>query len=143
MISYYKYTTGEAFTLNGDDYTGSFHILSGVAYTGQYPSVDTLELTPKDTFLSDIYVNELNLDTTYTINKGDSMAKGKFGSSKQRVSSNTNTNADTNNGGILGSGIFGHFGSIVQCDANDDSMFCTLSKFVSTIMMLLFLAVLA
>lgn len=73
------------------------------------------------------------------------MAKRKFGSSKQRVSSNTNTNADadTNNGGILGSGIFGHFGSIVQCDANDDSMFCTLSKFVSTIMMLLFLAVLA
>ena len=71
------------------------------------------------------------------------MAKGKFGSSKQRVSSNTNTNADTNNGGILGSGIFGHFGSIVQCDATDDSMFCTLSKFVSTIMMLLFLAVLA
>lgn len=65
MISYYKYTTGEAFTLNGDDYTGSFHILSGVAYTGQYSSIDSLELTPKDTFLSDIYVNELNLDTTY------------------------------------------------------------------------------
>jgi hypothetical protein len=73
------------------------------------------------------------------------MAKRNFGSSKQRVSTNKNTNADadTNNGGILGSGIFGHFGSIVQCDANDKSMFCTLTKFVSTIMMLLFLAVLA
>lgn len=50
-------------------------------------------------------------------------------------------NSNNNNGGILGSGIFGHFGSIVQCDANDDSMFCTLSKLVSTIMMLIFLAV--
>lgn len=70
------------------------------------------------------------------------MAKRRFGSSKQKGGSNTNEN-NTNNGGILGSGIFGHFGSIVQCDANDDSMFCTLSKFVSTIMMLLFLAVLA
>ena len=44
-----------------------------------------------------------------------------------------------NNGGILGSGVFGHFGSIVKCDAQDDSMFCTLSKIVSTIMMLMFL----
>jgi len=55
--------------------------------------------------------------------------------------SNSNRNSNNNNGGILGSGIFGHFGSIVQCDANDDSMFCTLSKLVSTIMMLIFLAV--
>ena len=45
-----------------------------------------------------------------------------------------------NNGGILGSGVFGHFGSIVKCDAQDDSMFCTLSKIVSTIMMFMFLA---
>ena len=44
------------------------------------------------------------------------------------------------NGGILGSGVFGHFGSIVKCDAQDDSMFCTLSKMVSIIMMLMFLA---
>ena len=62
------------------------------------------------------------------------MAKKRIGSSKQKVD---------NNGGILGSGIFGHFGSMVQCDSNDDSMFCTLSKIVSTIMMLLFLAVIA
>jgi hypothetical protein len=45
-----------------------------------------------------------------------------------------------NNGGILGSGVFGHFGSIVKCDAQDESMFCTLSKMVSIIMMLMFLA---
>jgi hypothetical protein len=43
-------------------------------------------------------------------------------------------------GGILGSGVFGHFGSIVKCDAQDESMFCTLSKIVSVIMMLMFLA---
>jgi hypothetical protein len=51
-------------------------------------------------------------------------------------------NRNSNNGGIMGSGIFGHFGSLVNCDANDDSAFCTLSKLVSTIMMLLFLAAL-
>lgn len=57
------------------------------------------------------------------------------------LSKGNNNNNNNNNGGILGSGIFGHFGSIVQCDANDNSMFCTLSKLVSTIMMLIFLAV--
>jgi hypothetical protein len=51
------------------------------------------------------------------------MAKKRIGSSKQNANSN-------NNGGILGSGIFGHFGSMVQCDANDDSMFCTLSNII-------------
>jgi len=61
---------------------------------------------------------------------------------KKGVTKHNDVSKDNNNnGGILGSGIFGHFGSIVQCDANDDSMFCTLSKIVSTIMMLVFLAV--
>ena len=68
------------------------------------------------------------------------MAKKRIGSSKPSKQKVDNV---SNNGGILGSGIFGHFGSMVQCDANDDSMFCTLSKLVSTIMMLLFLAVTA
>ena len=75
------------------------------------------------------------------------MARRNVGSSNRRVGINKNTNntdnTNTNNGGILGSGIFGHFGSVVQCDANDDSMFCTLSKFVSTVAMLIFLAVIA
>ena len=52
---------------------------------------------------------------------------------------NSNSSA-TNNGGIMGSGIFGMFGSTVQCKADDNSMFCTLSKFVNIIIMIFFLA---
>jgi len=36
-----------------------------------------------------------------------------------------------NNGGILGSGIFGMVGSVVQCKADDNSWFCSLSKLVN------------
>jgi len=42
-------------------------------------------------------------------------------------------------GGILNSGIFGMFGTVVQCKADDTSMFCTLSKIVNGLMMILFL----
>jgi len=35
------------------------------------------------------------------------------------------------NGGILGSGIFGLFGTTIQCDSTDDSMYCNFMKFVN------------
>jgi tetrahydromethanopterin S-methyltransferase subunit D len=44
-----------------------------------------------------------------------------------------------NNGGIMGSGIFGMFGSTVVCKSDDTSLFCTLSKTVNTIIMIGFL----
>ena len=44
-----------------------------------------------------------------------------------------------NNGGIMGSGIFGMFGTVVQCKAEDTSAFCTLSKIVNMIIMIGFL----
>ena len=40
------------------------------------------------------------------------------------------------NGGIMGSGIFGMFGSTVVCNAEDTSTFCMLSKAVNVIMMI-------
>jgi zona occludens toxin (predicted ATPase) len=40
------------------------------------------------------------------------------------------------NGGIMGSGIFGMFGSTVVCNAEDTSTFCMLSKTVNVIMMI-------
>lgn len=55
---------------------------------------------------------------------------------------NTNSNNDystMNNGGIMGSGIFGMFGSTVHCKAEDDSMYCNLTKFVNIIMMIFFI----
>jgi len=61
------------------------------------------------------------------------MAKGRVGGGAN------NNNSTGNNGGIMGSGIFGMFGTTVRCDANDNSMFCTLSKFVNIIIMIIFL----
>jgi hypothetical protein len=46
-----------------------------------------------------------------------------------------------NNGGIMGSGIFGMFGSTVVCKSDDTSMFCTLSKIVNVIIMIGFLLI--
>jgi hypothetical protein len=57
-----------------------------------------------------------------------------------RVKNTGGSSSNTpNNGGILGSGIFGMFGTTVRCDANDNSMFCSLSKLVNVIIMILFL----
>ncbi len=63
------------------------------------------------------------------------MGKGKIS-----VKNNDN-NITPNNGGIMGSGIFGMFGTTVRCDANDNSFFCSVSKLVNLIMMFLFLAI--
>jgi tetrahydromethanopterin S-methyltransferase subunit D len=43
------------------------------------------------------------------------------------------------NGGIMGSGIFGMFGSTVVCNAQDTSTFCMLSKAVNVIIMIGFI----
>ncbi len=62
------------------------------------------------------------------------MAKGV------RVKNTGNANNQpSNNGGIMGSGIFGMFGTTVRCEANDNSLFCSLSKFVNVIIMIIFL----
>lgn len=34
----------------------------------------------------------------------------------------------SSNGGILGSGIFGFFGSTVNCNSNDNSYYCNIMK---------------
>jgi hypothetical protein len=57
MISYFKYDDGNAFTLDSAPYSGYFHVLSGVAYSGKKPSYESRELTPKSNFLSDLYLN--------------------------------------------------------------------------------------
>lgn len=36
-------------------------------------------------------------------------------------------------GGIMGSGIFGHFGSFVNCQATDTSYYCSFMKLLTTI----------
>jgi hypothetical protein len=41
--------------------------------------------------------------------------------------------ARSNNGGIAGSGIFGGIGSVVQCKAEDDSLYCKFAKLMNII----------
>ena len=56
MISYFKYDNGNAFTLNTVPYSGYFHVLSSVAYSGKKPGYNSEILTPNSNFLSELYL---------------------------------------------------------------------------------------
>jgi hypothetical protein len=59
---------------------------------------------------------------------------------KGRINSKTNNDStNSGNGGIMGSGIFGMFGSTVHCDANSNSFYCSMTKLVNLIIMFFFL----
>ena len=64
MIGYFKYTTGNAFTLSGDDYTGLFNIVNGVAYTGKSRTSSSKILSASDTFLANCFLNKFEFDRT-------------------------------------------------------------------------------
>jgi hypothetical protein len=40
------------------------------------------------------------------------------------------------NGGIMGSGIFGFFGTTIRCDATDESMYCQIMKLFNLLIVL-------
>lgn len=40
-------------------------------------------------------------------------------------------------GGILGSGIFGFFGTTIKCDSNDDSTYCSIMKIFNLLIVFL------
>jgi hypothetical protein len=56
MISYFKYTNGDAFTLNDVDYSGFFTIVDSVAYTGKVKDSNSELLTPKQNFISNFFL---------------------------------------------------------------------------------------
>ena len=58
---------------------------------------------------------------------------GKMG--KMRKSSSTT--GGSSNGGILGSGIFGMFGSQVVCKGTDDSLYCNIMKMFNVLMVVI------
>ena len=68
MISYYKYTDGEAFTINDIDYVGFFNVIDGKAYTGKKKTESSAELVPKQRFISEIYLKQLEFDSNYNQN---------------------------------------------------------------------------
>jgi hypothetical protein len=66
MIEYFKYTTGESFTLSGADYSGFVNVRDGVAYTGKTFSVSSKILQPQDTFFANCILDKLEFDRTVT-----------------------------------------------------------------------------
>jgi hypothetical protein len=62
MTLYFKYDEGNAFTLDGVDYVGFFHVINGVAYSGKSPSVDSMELTSKGTYLAELFLSQAKFD---------------------------------------------------------------------------------
>jgi len=65
MISYFKFSSGEAFTLNGVDYIGFFNVEDGIAYTGRKKSITSEQLVQKNTFISDFYLNKMEFDNQF------------------------------------------------------------------------------
>jgi len=64
MISYFKYTDGSLFTLNGLDYKGMFNNIGGEFYTGTVRSSSSKILASKGRLLNRIYDNEIDFDFT-------------------------------------------------------------------------------
>ena len=44
------------------------------------------------------------------------------------------------NGGILGSGIFGFFGTTIKCDSTDNSLYCNIMKLFNLLIVFLVIA---
>ena len=45
----------------------------------------------------------------------------------------------SNNGGIGGSGVYGLFGTTIHCDSEDDSLYCSLMKFMNVLVLFIIL----
>jgi hypothetical protein len=56
-------------------------------------------------------------------------------------SSSGNSSTQVSNGGIMGSGIFGNFGTMIYCKAEDDSTYCKFMKVFNVLMVLIFIGV--
>lgn len=65
MKSYFKHTNGESLTLNGESYTGFFHIVNNVPYTDPYCKPDSEELKWKTTFRGNLFENRMEFDNSY------------------------------------------------------------------------------
>ena len=66
---------------------------------------------------------------------------GKKFSMKSSTNANTNTNTNASNGGIMGSGVFGMFGTMIQCNAEDSSLYCSFMKIFNVMIVVLVILV--
>ena len=66
MINYFKYTSGNAFTLSGVDYSGFVNIDDGKPFTGRVKNSLSKELSSKDNFLSRSILEKREFDNSAT-----------------------------------------------------------------------------
>ena len=69
MISYFKYTNGEHFTLNGSRYIGMFNVPEGskAAYTQTVKGGSSLELEPLNRYETDMFLDRLDNNRTLNV----------------------------------------------------------------------------
>ena len=46
-----------------------------------------------------------------------------------------------NNGGIMGTGVFGHFGTVISCKDSDTSLYCKFMKIVNLFIAIIIICV--
>ena len=71
MISYFKYTSGESFTLSGTDYKGLFNITGGRAFTGKSLTSSSQPLSTKGTFIANSFLAKKEFDRTFKQTQAD------------------------------------------------------------------------
>jgi hypothetical protein len=49
--------------------------------------------------------------------------------------------SSASNGGIMGSGVYGHVGTFITCKSEDNSTYCNIMKVVNVIMGIFFVCV--
>lgn len=62
MISYFKYTDGSDFTLNGSSYSGLINVIDSTVYTGSVFNSNSRELSSTNTFLAKCFEENLNFN---------------------------------------------------------------------------------
>ena len=68
MISYFKYTDGTGFTLDGVNYSGMVTVVNDTAYAGSVYTSRSKVLSSKETFISNAILNQIEFDYNFSSN---------------------------------------------------------------------------
>ena len=68
MISYFKYTDGTGFTLDGSNYSGMVTVVNDAAYAGSVYTSRSKVLSSKETFISSAILNQIEFDYNFSSN---------------------------------------------------------------------------
>ena len=68
MISYFKYTDGTGFTLDGANYSGMVTVVNDAAYAGSVYTSRSKVLSSKETFISNAILNQIEFDYNFSSN---------------------------------------------------------------------------